>query len=212
MSTYVVDIVLAVLVLLSVASWVLAVLKFRQNRKIVREAREFSALFWNCNGWDEARSVVDANQSDLANLARAGFTVYDEYRNSPHSLKHVGEINEVLERPLRQKAEEILREREAGLSELASIGSLSPFVGLFGTVWGIMGSLKSIGESGQASIDVVAGPIGEALIATAFGLIAALPAVYFYNYFNRRIRLNATDMEGFINDFMRLAVREIKKR
>lgn len=212
MGAYIVDFVLIILVLLSILTWVIAIYKIRQEKSKLDEERLFSEAFWNCATWEDARTVVADNYSDLAGLAEAGYAVYDEYLANPHSLKHAGEVNEVLERPLRHKAEEILRVREKGLSELASIGSLSPFIGLFGTVLGIMGALQGIGELGQASIDIVAGPIGEALIATAIGIAAALPAVFFYNYFNRRLRLITTNFEGFINDFLRLAVREIKQK
>jgi biopolymer transport protein ExbB len=212
MGAYIVDFVLVILVCLSVLSWVIAIYKIRQEQKKIEEAKKFSDIFWSSESWDAARQVVVSDDSDLSELARSGYAVYDEYLTNPHSLKHAGEVNEVLERPLRHKAEELLRAREKGLSELASIGSLSPFIGLFGTVWGIMGALQGIGESGQASIDIVAGPIGEALIATAIGIATALPAVFFFNYFNRRLRLITTNFEGFINDFLRLAVREIKQK
>jgi biopolymer transport protein ExbB len=206
-----VDAALTVLVLASLASWVLIIKKFIDEAKVTRQSRAFAELFWSSKGWTEARQSTEGQSGDLAQIAQAGFQVFDEYLSHPHSLKNAGEINEVLERPLRQKAEEILRRREKGLNEMASVGSLAPFVGLFGTVLGIMGAMQTISSSGQASIDVVAGPIGEALVATAVGIATALPAVYFYNHFSHQIRLGATDMEGFINDFLRLAVREIKK-
>ena len=84
---------------------------------------------------------------------------------------------------MRQQLQNIQRYHERGLAELATIGSTAPFVGLFGTVWGIMHALQDIGKSGSASLDVVAGPIGEALIATAIGIATALPAVLAYNFF-----------------------------
>jgi biopolymer transport protein ExbB len=90
---------------------------------------------------------------------------------------------------------------------LASIGSTSPFVGLFGTVWGIMHALQDIGQAKSASLDVVAGPIGEALVATAIGIAAAIPAVLAYNFFLRRIKLAEADLEYFATDFLNLAVK-----
>ena len=211
MNLYMINIVLGSLVALSVATWAVALYKFLQNRKATQDDRNFSANFWACNNWEEARAAVLNDKTDLGKIANAGFIVYDEYLSNPHSLRHAGEVNEVLERPLQQKAEEMMRHREKGLNELASIGSLSPFIGLFGTVWGIMDALKVIGASGQASIELVAGPIGEALIATAIGIVVALPAVFFYNYFVRQLRLTGTNMDGFINDFLRLAVVQIKQ-
>ncbi len=211
MNINVIDVVLGLLIALSIFTWVVAIYKFLQARRVSQEARIFSDRFWACANWSEARATVANNQTDLGKIANAGFIVYDEYLSNPHSLRHAGEVNEVLERPLFQKAEEIMRQSEKGLNELASIGSLSPFVGLFGTVWGIMNALKAIGDSGQASIDMVAGPIGEALISTAIGIAVALPAVFFYNYFVRRLRLVSTNTDGFINDFLRLAVAQVKR-
>lgn len=207
----VINVVLGLLILLSILTWIVALSKFIQNRRAARAESEFLAAFWLCKSWDQARVAAGGNSSDIGDIAKAGFVVYDAYLNDPHALRHAGEINEVLERPMYQKAEEIMRQREKGLNELASIGSLSPFIGLFGTVWGIMDALKVIGASGQASIDLVAGPIGEALIATAIGIAVALPAVFFYNYFVRRLKLVNTDLDGFINDFLRLAVVEVKR-
>lgn len=211
MNVNIINIVLGLLILLSVITWVLAIYKFLQNRKASQNDRAFSESFWDCTNWEEARVAVLDNKTDLGQIANTGFIVYAEYLSNPQTLRNAGEVNEVLERPLQQKAEEIMRQREKGLNELASIGSLSPFIGLFGTVWGIMDALQAIGESGQASIDMVAGPIGEALISTAIGIAAALPAVFFYNYFVRQLRLTSTNMDGFINDFLRLAVAQIKK-
>lgn len=211
MNLHVVDIVLGLLITLSVFTWVITLYKVLQNRRAAQDDRSFSKTFWSCISWGEARVALVDNKTDLGKVATAGFIVYDEYLSNPHSLRHAGEVNEVLERPLQQKAEEIMRRREKGLNELASIGSLSPFIGLFGTVWGIMDALKAIGESGQASIDLVAGPIGEALISTAIGIAVALPALFFYNHFVRQLRLTGTNMDGFINDFLRLAVAQIKQ-
>jgi len=112
-----------------------------------------------------------------------------------------------LERNLRQAVQNMQRQLEGSLAMLASIGSTAPFVGLFGTVWGIMHALQDISKSGSASLDVVAGPIGEALIATAIGIATALPAVLAYNFFLRRMRLSVADLENFAHDFMRLAAK-----
>jgi biopolymer transport protein ExbB len=90
---------------------------------------------------------------------------------------------------------------------LASIGSTAPFVGLFGTVWGIMNALQDISVSGSAGLDVVAGPVGEALIATAVGIATAIPAVLAYNYGLRRVRLYVAELEAFANDFLHLALK-----
>ena len=111
----------------------------------------------------------------------------------------------MLERNLKQQ---VLRERrtlEQGLAVLASVGSTAPFVGLFGTVWGIMTAMQDISRIGNASIDVVAGPIGEALIATGIGIAVAIPAVLAFNFFVRRVKSVTADFDDFANDFLNLA-------
>jgi len=119
----------------------------------------------------------------------------------------MGMPQELLERTLRQQLQNIQRYHERGLAELATIGATAPFVGLFGTVWGIMHALTEIGKSGSASLDIVAGPIGEALITTAIGIATALPAVLAYNLFLRRLRVHITELENFAHDFIRLAAK-----
>ena len=118
---------------------------------------------------------------------------------------HAWDRHELLERNLKQQ---VLRERrslETGLAVLASVGSTAPFVGLFGTVWGIMSAMKDISRLGNASIDVVAGPIGEALLATGVGIAVAIPAVLAFNYFVRRVKAVVADLDDFANDFLNLA-------
>lgn len=211
MNTLIVDAVLILLVFLSIATWTIAILKIRQFKAMFSNSQVFQAAFWNAKDWAAGEKVVESDSSDLAAIAKVGFQELNEFNKSPNSLKYAGDIHEVLERPMRQEIQKILRLRERGLAELASIGSISPFVGLFGTVWGIMNALQKIGASGQASIDVVAGPIGEALIATAIGIAAALPAVVFYNYFVRKMKLWNTEVDGFTEAFLRVATRQISK-
>jgi biopolymer transport protein ExbB len=113
--------------------------------------------------------------------------------------------SELLKQSLREERHHQQVRLESGLAVLASIGSTSPFIGLFGTVWGIMHALKGISASGSAGLDVVAGPIGEALIATAMGISTAIPAVLAYNYFLRQSRLAAADMDHFSERLQLLA-------
>lgn len=211
MNTFIVDAVLALLVFLSIATWTIAVLKIKQFKTMFIQTQSFQDEFWNAKDWSAGEAIVAAQASDLAQIAKVGMSELAEFKKSPNNLKYAGDIHEVLERPMRQEIQKILRQRERGLAELASIGSISPFVGLFGTVWGIMGALQKIGASGQASIDVVAGPIGEALIATAIGIAAALPAVVFYNYFVRKMKLWSTEVDSFTEAFLRVATRQISK-
>jgi biopolymer transport protein ExbB len=209
MDSFIVHLVLVVLIALSIATWSIAILKIKLLKKVALETQEFNQSFWNANSWEKGQAIAKESKGDVAGLAMAGFEQFAEYQKNPGSLKFAGEIHEVLERPMRQEIQKILRRHERGMAELASIGSTAPFIGLFGTVWGIMAAMQSISASGQASIDVVAGPIGEALIATAIGIAAALPAVVFYNYFLRKMKIWVTELDGFTEDFLRLASREI---
>jgi biopolymer transport protein ExbB len=111
-------------------------------------------------------------------------------------------LTELVTRALRQALNRATADLERGQVFLASIGSVAPFVGLFGTVWGIYHALAAIGAAGQASLDKVAGPVGEALIMTAIGLFAAIPAVLAYNAFNRVQRLIIADLDGFAHDLL----------
>ena len=196
---------LVLLILLSIATWSIAIFKLWKQWQAKQHDREFIERFWAVREWGEAEKVAQESKGDIARLAQAGFAELKTLNEAQQDLKHLGAPHDVLERQLRQQLQNIQRYHERGLAELATIGSTSPFVGLFGTVWGIMHALQDIGKSGSASLDVVAGPIGEALIATAIGIATALPAVLFYNFFLRRLKVHVTDLENFAHDFMRLA-------
>jgi biopolymer transport protein ExbB len=196
---------LVLLILLSITTWSIALLKLWRQRQGKKEDTSFNDSFWTVHEWHEAEKVARDGKGDIARLAQAGFTELKILNASNQDLKHLGAPHDVLERMLRQQLQNIQRLHERGLAELATIGSTAPFVGLFGTVWGIMHALQDIGKSGSASLDVVAGPIGEALIATAIGIATALPAVLAYNFFLRRLKVHVTDLENFAHDFLRLA-------
>ena len=201
----VVSITLLVLLFCSVFTWSIVFYKLLQRSRSGRMNRIFAQQFWDSPDWKSAERVSEQHEGQLASLARAAFTALKEMASGMTDLKHAGEPQELMENALRQQIRNLQRKGESGLAELAGIGSTSPFIGLFGTVWGIMYALQEIGKTGSASLDVVAGPIGEALIATAFGIATALPAVLAYNYFLRRLRLNLTELENFSDDFARLA-------
>jgi biopolymer transport protein ExbB len=211
MNSFIIHSVLVILIFLSVVTWTIAIVKIKQFKRSALACHAFQEDFWNAKTWEEGLQLVNGNQSELAKVAQVGFNEYQEYQKNPAGLKYAGEIHEILERPMRQELQKILRIQEKGLAELASIGSTAPFIGLFGTVWGIMVALQEISASGQASIDIVAGPIGEALIATAVGIAAALPAVFFYNYFIRRLKVWVTEIDTFTDAFLRLSAKQIKK-
>ena len=162
----VVAMTLALLILLSVVTWSIALFKLWKQYQAKQQDKDFNEGFWAVREWCEAERVANVSHGDIARLAQSGFAELKVLGEVRQDLKHIGAPHEVLERQLRQQLQNIQRYHERGLAELATIGSTSPFVGLFGTVWGIMHALQDIGRSGSASLDVVAGPIGEALIAT----------------------------------------------
>ncbi len=198
---------LLLLLLLSAVTWSIAILKLWRQLQDTRRNRAFRDAFWLAPDWLEAAKVAKAGEGDLARLAQVGFAEVRNLSADQQDLQHLGAPKEVLEGMLRQQVHNIQRYHERGLAELASIGSTAPFVGLFGTVWGIMHALHDISRSSTATLDVVAGPVGEALIATAIGIATALPAVLAYNYFLRGLRLKVTELENFALDFMRLAMK-----
>ena len=198
---------LLALIFLSVVTWSIALFKLWRHVQDGKLNRAFNDAFWAAHDWHEAAETAMRGEGDLARLGQAGFAEVKNISAEQQDLKHLGAPQEVLERMLRQQVQNIQRYHERGLAELATIGSTAPFIGLFGTVWGIMHALQGIGKSGSASLDVVAGPIGEALIATAIGIATALPAVLAYNFFLRRLRLRITELENFAHDFLRLAIK-----
>jgi biopolymer transport protein ExbB len=199
---------LILLLTLSLATWSIALYKLWKQLQLRRRDRRFQSEFWSLDEWQDAWRVATVSGGDIAQLAQSGFKELQAVASDHPDLLHRGSPREILERQLRQQLQNIQRYHERGLAELATIGATAPFVGLFGTVWGIMHALKDIGASGAASLDIVAGPIGEALVATAIGIATALPAVLAYNYFLRGLKVRMTDLENFAHDFMRVAARQ----
>jgi biopolymer transport protein ExbB len=204
-NSVVVFVTLLLLIGLSVVTWSIALFKAWKRFQAKKQDKVFIERFWATHEWADAEKVASESEGDFARLAQVGFTELKALGEVRQDLQHQGSPQDLLERQLRQTLQNIQRRHERGQAELATIGSTSPFVGLFGTVWGIMHALQDIGKSGSASLDVVAGPIGEALIATAIGIAVALPAVLAYNYFLRQLKVHVTDLENFAHDFMRLA-------
>jgi len=191
----------------SIITWAIIFIKTWSLWRQGYANKSYSQAFWSASDWSSAANL-DAEQSPLGRIAGAGLHVLNDIQShSTRALKLSGDIQSILERTLRQQISKERKALEQGLSMLASIGSTSPFVGLFGTVWGIMHALQDISKAKSASLDVVAGPIGEALIATAIGIAAAIPAVLAYNFFLRRIKLCEAELEYFADDFLNLAVK-----
>jgi biopolymer transport protein ExbB len=195
----------------SVATWGLIVLKGVQLLRSGRANKRFGKQFWSAQNLQVAADVsVDKRTGDsaLGRIAIAGFGALNSTaQHEEHDLQHSWDRQEQLQRNLAQQLKRERRTLDAGLAVLASIGSTAPFVGLFGTVWGIMSAMHDISKNGNASIDVVAGPIGEALIATGIGIAVAIPAVLAYNFFLRRLKSAVGGYEDFAHDFLNLAQR-----
>ena len=190
MSEYIVDVTLYLLILISAVSWSWALIKYVQLQKDIQSNKAFIEK----TGATSGESISDYEKI-LDHLTRfldehAGFLKNATYLESKEAS--LDAVKDLLGK--------IQIKKESGLSFFATVGSAAPFIGLFGTVWGIKDALVSIAAAGQAGLDVVAGPIGEALIATAIGIAVALPAVVFYNVLSKMVATYLSDMEIFILD------------
>jgi biopolymer transport protein ExbB len=195
--------VLAILLALSVTSWYLMLTKGIANVMARRSADAFLTRFWQADSLHAVRLALDSRAPDnaFAELAdQALHAVSDSERHGLQKLAAAGGSGELVTRVLRNGLDQEAARVEHGLTVLASAGSAAPFIGLFGTVWGIYRALVNIGLSGQGTLDKVAGPVGEALIMTALGLAVAIPAVLAYNSFNRRNRMWLAKLDAFAHD------------
>lgn len=202
-SDIVIKLVALTLVVMSVASWYLIVVRsIRQARARHHDGAVES--FWTAPSLPEGLSRLStrAPGSPFEALARQGVAATEHLRRHTHADTLGGKLNaeEFITRAMRKSIALSTAQLESGLTVLASIGSTAPFVGLFGTVWGIYGALIGISASGMATLDTVAGPVGEALIMTAFGLFVAIPAVLGFNAFTRANRLELSELDAFAHD------------
>ena len=198
--------VIWLLVVFSVATWGLALFKGLQFARLKNQDKRFHKRFWAASSLDAAAQLAQSEPGAAARVAQAGYAAIQvgepgQAADLAHAINH----QDRLERSLRQQIVRERRSLETGLAVVASIGSTSPFIGLFGTVWGIMEALKGISAAGSASLETVAGPIGAALVATGVGIAVAVPAVLVYNYFLRRLKLTAADLDDSAHDFYSLA-------
>lgn len=209
----VVQLTLLILVGLSVFCWGIAYSKYQSLRKITQSNELFLNKFWKVNSLDNLYEDVDQySDSSLARVFKAAYVEMKKLAESPLLAKAEGEKPVLsgidnLERVLRKASENEISHMESRLTVLATTGSTGPFIGLFGTVWGIMGSFHKIGQTGSASLAVVAPGISEALIATAIGLAAAIPAVVLYNNFISKIRRQEMALNNFSADFLNIVKR-----
>jgi biopolymer transport protein ExbB len=194
--------VAVVLFLMSVSSWVVIVWKGWLLRRAHGDVARSTAAFWQAASLDAALVQMRAFDRDGLVLPLVEAT----QTRSSGTLAAEGDVSQQLTRVLRDALHSVLHRLQAGQVLLATVGSVSPFVGLLGTVWGIYHALLGISAAGQASIDKISGPIGEALIMTAAGLAVAIPAVLAYNVLGRAIGRIEADLEGFARDLRELLV------
>jgi biopolymer transport protein TolQ len=208
--------VLALLAAASAYSWALIALKATQLRKARTESVVFLDTFWKASRLDAIyQAAQQLDRSPLSNVFRAGYeelTKLAQHKDSKEGAmsERLGGI-ENIERALSRASSSEITELESRISFLGTIGSAGPFVGLFGTVMGILGAFNEIAEKGNATIATVAAPIGNALLATAAGLFAAIPAVVAYNSFVARIRVFDSEMANFGADFLNIVKRHFFK-
>ena len=196
-------VVLLFLLMLSIATWYLVFTKGLANWLEAKRGKAFLDKFWQHNSVDELSASLQQVGPDnaFAVLAAEGLAAT---RNASgygaQKLAAAGGMSEFMTRAIRNGIDQESARCEHGLTMLASAGSASPYIGLFGTVWAIYHALVNIGLSGQGTLDKVAGPVGEALIMTAIGLAVAIPAVFAYNAFNRRNRIWLAKLDAFAHD------------
>jgi len=181
--------------LMSLGSWYTLLMKTWALRSLDAHCRAASASFWRADTVAKGTAMLDV-QSPLRFIAASAV----EAAEPQSGLLTQVATDDWISMRMQRAVEAVQRDLHSGLAFLATVGSVSPFVGLFGTVWGIYHALAAIGMSGQASIDKVAGPVGEALIMTALGLAVAVPAVLAYNWLLSRNKLAMAEVRAFAND------------
>ncbi len=178
--------ILAILLIMSLLTWFIMITKFFDQRKQRQQAMEAEKEFWNSTSLTDAIGKLKGGANPFRALAETGKQAYEYHETNKTRLSSAIGTSEWITESLQRTADMVISRMQAGLPVLASVGATAPFVGLLGTVIGIYNALIAIGVAGQASIDKVAGPVGEALIMTAIGLAVAVPAVLGYNVLLRR--------------------------
>ena len=204
--------VLVLLLLFSVTSWAIIILKYLSLKRAAQASNEFTDVFWKLRRFDEVFEATHRYpNSPLAQIFIKGYQELMRLKKddrAKESTEHLGVSSvESVEHALRKISLAQMAQMESLVPFLATVGSTSPFIGLFGTVVGIMASFHEIGQQGSASLATVAPGIAEALLATAAGLLAAIPAVIAYNYFSVRIRSLGQEMDTFSSDFVNIIKR-----
>ncbi len=216
---WIVKLVLFILLYFSVVSWAIIFYKLLQIRRANNESERFLEFFWKTKRFDSIYSQLDRfTNSPLALLFNEGYGELKKLQNKgeePHDPEGIsadlGDIDNIA-RALRRAITSEITRLEKYTTFLATTGSTAPFIGLFGTVWGIKNAFTGIGETGSASLAVVAPGIAEALIATAIGLVAAIPAVMGYNHCQNRIKVLIAEMDNFSTEFLNIVNRTFSKK
>lgn len=204
--------VLYLLILISIASWAVVLYKWKQIRVARQGAERFIDVFWETRNLTEvAKACETLPENPVAEVFKAGYEELVRLRNKkksgPEALttELAGVAN--VERAMRRAQSLQMTRLEKMLTFLATAASATPFIGLFGTVWGIMNSFLGLSQSGNTTLQAVAPGISEALVATAMGLAAAIPALVAYNHFSRQARVIGVEMENFASEFLNIAER-----
>lgn len=211
----VVTAVLIMLVAFSIGSWTVIIYKFLQFRKAFVQTNSFIQMFWDSRKMDEIyENTPRYIESPVARVFRAGYIEMIKVKKKLNKQEaEAGSISDELSgmdnitRAMKRSHTAEITHLESLIPFLATTGSTAPFIGLFGTVWGIMVAFQDIGRMGSANLATVAPGISEALIATATGLAAAIPAVIAYNYFNSKIKVLDAEIESFTSDFLNIIKR-----
>lgn len=212
-----VQFVLLLLFVFSVVSWAIIFLKYRYYRKVNKENDTFASDYTRSSKLSDVMPAAKKyKNSTLAEVFRVGYTELTKINKQASDAAGSDEISlsslDNLERAMNRACNTEMTKLESALGFLATTGSASPFIGLFGTVWGIMDTFKEIGARGTATLAVVAPGISEALIATAAGLAAAIPAVIFYNYFLNQSKNMVQEMENFASELLNIVERHFVRK
>ncbi len=194
-SDYITKAVLIILLIMSVGSWYIMIVKVLEQGKMKRQAKATNKHFWTAGSVKQGADKL-SDRSPFRFIAEAGIEASKKHDGL---LEHV-DLNNWVTMSIQRAIDRVQSRMQDGLAFLATVGSTAPFIGLFGTVWGIYHALTAIGVAGQASIDKVAGPVGEALIMTAIGLAVAVPAVLGYNWLVRRNKGVMDEVRAFGSD------------
>ncbi len=192
----------AILLLMSLLSWYFMITRLLIQRRHRQAGERFQRSFWNANSLKQVEEHIysEGAVEPYARLTQRALLSHQQSSRPGSRLAEQGERGELLGRSLRQSMDAEATHLESGLTLLASVGATAPFVGLFGTVWGVYHALTAIGAHGAAGLEQIAGPVGEALIMTGLGLAVAIPAVLGYNALVRGNRVYLAGLDAFAHE------------